>query len=270
MRDKSPFKMCFGTVPHSPIPFLKAGYVKTKRQDIIRPKAFPCFFIGLSANRPRDTYEVLLNSGSVVHFRNATWARLPPSVPVSANVRYVSILRTGGKLDLSRYGVVRVDEDVDCDESSESTIVRSRVTAHLVALTPAAVPSGRATLAGGRGITADTSLRGAAMREISGTLVHSSAGTPGGFAMSTSSTTSAGVKASEGTARPGASVESSPSVSEEDKADDSPSPELGGRVARGLRGLGETPIIRQGRTRREQRQFELDSAALLVEESACY
>ena len=84
VEDKSPFEMRFGTAPQSPIPFLKPGYVKTKRQDKLRPKALPCFFIGPSANCPRDTYEVLLNSGSVVNFRNVTWARLPPSVLVSA------------------------------------------------------------------------------------------------------------------------------------------------------------------------------------------
>ena len=49
------------------------------------------------------------------------------------------------------------------------------------------------------------------MREIPGTPVHSSAGTPGGFAMSTPPVTSAGVRPSGGTARPGASVELSPS-----------------------------------------------------------
>ena len=133
--------MCFGTVLQSPIPFLKPGYAKTKRQDKLRPKAFPCFFIGPSANSPHDTYEVLLNSGSSVHSRNVTWARLPPSVPISAdNVRAVSVSRKGGKLNLSRPVRVEVDEKVDCDKSSESTGAQSRVTARLVAPTPAAVP----------------------------------------------------------------------------------------------------------------------------------
>ena len=100
--DKSPFEMRFDTVPQSPIPILTSGYVKTKCQNKLRPKALPCFSIGSSANRPRNTYEVLLNSGSVVHSRNVTWARLPPSVPVSAeNVRSVSVSRKGGKFDSS-------------------------------------------------------------------------------------------------------------------------------------------------------------------------
>ena len=228
--------------------------------------------LGNSIGRTTSTRadKVLLNSGSVVHSRNDTWARLPPSVPVSAeNVRSVTVSRKGRKLDPSRHGEVEVDEDVDSDESCEYTSVRPRVTARLVTPTAAAVPC-EAALAGGRGTVEATSLRGATMREIPGTPVHSSADTPGGKARSTSPVTSAGVNASGGTASPGASIELSPSVSEQDEADDSPSPKLGGRAAHELRWLGETPITRQGRTRGERRQLGLDSAALFVEESACY
>ena len=264
--DKSPFEMRFGTVPQSPIPFLKPGYVKTKRQDKLRPKSFPCFFIGPSANRRRDTREVLLNSGSVVHSRNVSWARLPPLVLVSAEVVHsASVSRKEGKLDPSRHGEVEVDGGVDRDKSSEYTGDRPRVTARLVTPTPVAVPRGRAAPAGGRGTAAATSLRGVVMREIPGTPVHSSAGTPGGFVMSTPPATSAGVNPSRGTASPGALVETSPSVSEEDDVDDSPSPKLGGRAAHELRWLGEVPVVRQGRTRGEQRQFDLGSAALFAE-----
>ena len=156
--------------------------------------------------------KIRLSSGSIVHSRNVTWARLPPSVPVFAeNVRSVSVSRKERKLDRSRHEEVEVDEDVDRDESSESTGVQSRVTACLVPPTPAAVPCERAAPAGGRGTAAATSLRGAAMRDITGTPVHSSAGTPGDFTMSTPPVTSAVVRASGGTARPGASVEWSPS-----------------------------------------------------------
>ena len=70
--------------------------------------------------------------------------------------------------------------------------------------------------------------------------------------------------ASGSTSSPGASVESSPSVSEEDKADDSSSAELGGRAARELRWLGEILVVRQACTRGEPRQLDLDSAALFV------
>ena len=197
---------------------------------------------------------VLLNSVSIAHSRNGTSARLPPSVPVSAeNVRSVSVSREGGKLDPSRHGEVEVDRDVDRDESREYTGVRPRVTARLVTPTPAAVPCGRAAPAGGRGTAAATSTREATMREIPGKPVHSRVGTPGGFAMSTSPATSAGVNASRGTASPGALVESSPSVSEADEVDNSPSPKLGGRAAHELRWLGETPVFRQGWTRGEQK-----------------
>ena len=126
-------------------------------------------------------------------------------------MRSVSVSRKGRKLDQSRHEEAEVDEDADRDESSESTGVQSRVTARLVPPTPAAVPCERAAPAGGRGTAAATSLRGAAMREIPGTPVYSSAGTPGGFAMSTPPITSTGVRASRSTARPGASVELSPS-----------------------------------------------------------
>ena len=85
--------------------------------------------------------------------------------------------------------------------------------------------------------------------------------------MSTPSATSAGVNASGGTASPGASVESPSSVSEKDEADESPSPELGWRTALELRWLGETPFVRQGRTRGEKRQLDVDSTMLLAEEA---
>ena len=58
---KSPIEMRFGTASQSPTPFLKPEYVKAKRQDKMRPKAIPRFFIRPSANRLRDIYEVLLN-----------------------------------------------------------------------------------------------------------------------------------------------------------------------------------------------------------------
>ena len=206
--------------------------MKTTPQDKLRPKALPCFFIGPSANLSRDTFEVLIKSVSIIHSRSVTKAWLPPSVPVSAeNVRSVSVSGNEGKLHPSRDGVVEEDVDVDLDESSESAGVRSSVNASLVAPTPADVPCGRATPVGGRGTTAGTSFRVATIEEVQDSSVQSSAGTPGGFATSTPSGTSVGVNASGGTASPGASVESSPYVSEEDEADDIPSSGLGGLSA---------------------------------------
>ena len=130
--------------------------------------------------------EVLLNPGSVVRYRNVTWARLPSSFPVFVeNVRFISVLKKGAKLDPGCHGVVEEDKYVNCDESSESTGVRSSVTARLVAPTPSAGPCGRAAPAGGRGTTVVTLWRSAAMKAIPGSPVHSSAGTPGGVPVST-------------------------------------------------------------------------------------
>ena len=123
-------------------------------------------------------------------------------------MRSVSVSRKGGKLDPSRHEEVEVDEDGDCDESSESTGVQPRVTVRLVPPTLAATPCGKVLPAGGRGTVAATLLRGAAMREIPDTPVRSSAGTQGDFAMSTPPVTSAGVNASGSIASPNASVES--------------------------------------------------------------
>ena len=64
---------------------------------------------------------------------------------------------------------------------------------------------------------------------------------------------------------PGALVESLTSISEEDDADDSPSPKLGGKAFRELRLFGETLVIQPRWTRGEQMQLGLDSAALFVE-----
>ena len=78
-------------------------------------------------------------------------------------------------------------------------------------------------------------------------------GYSGDFVIPTPPTTSAGVNASGDTASSSASVEFPPSVSEEDEADDNPSPKLGGRAAHELRWLGETPVVRKGRSRGERR-----------------
>ena len=127
---------------------------------------------------------------------------------------------------------------MDFDESSEFTGVQSSLTSIEVAPTPTAVPYERAAPAGGRGTTVASSLRGAATKEIPGSPVCRSSSTPGGFAMSTLPATLAGVKASGGTASPGASVESSPSVLEEDEANGCHLSELGGGATRELRWLG--------------------------------
>ena len=77
------------------------------------------------------------------------------------------------------------------------------------------------------------------MEEVSGSPVQSSAGTPGGYAMSTPPATLARINAFRGTASPVASIKSSPSVSKENEADNSPSLELGQLMA--LCDIGKKP-----------------------------
>ena len=61
--------------------------------------------------------------------------------------------------------------------------------------------------------------------------------------MSTPLATSTEVNTYGSTANSGASIESQPSVSEEEEADDSSSLELGGRAAREVRSLGEALVV---------------------------
>ena len=65
-------------------------------------------------------------------------------------MRSVSVSKKEGKLNPSRHGVVEVDDVVDCDESSESTGVRSRVSTRLVSPTPACSCLRHESFTGGR------------------------------------------------------------------------------------------------------------------------
>ena len=89
--------MRYVTAPQSPIPFLKPGHVKTKRQDKLKHNAFLCFFIGPSANCPRDSYELILYSENVVNSRNVTWARLPSPFAASTENVHLDSVRGEGK-----------------------------------------------------------------------------------------------------------------------------------------------------------------------------
>lgn len=82
--------------------------------------------------------------------------------------------------------------------------------------------------------------------------VQDSAGASGGGDMSTPTAVSIGDNAS---------------IHEEDDANDSPLPELGGRADGRLRWLAETRIVMQGRTCREQKRLDINSAALFAEEA---
>ena len=81
---KTPYEMWYGKVPPSPFPFLKPGFVTRKRGDKLEPKAVPCYYIGLSSNRPRDSMRVMLRSGVMIDSRDVTWASVPPPSHVVA------------------------------------------------------------------------------------------------------------------------------------------------------------------------------------------
>ena len=83
-RCMTPYEMWYGKVPPSPLPFLKPGFVKRKRGNKVEPKAVPCFYIGASPNRPRDSMRVMLRSGAMIDSRRVTWACIPSLSPVLA------------------------------------------------------------------------------------------------------------------------------------------------------------------------------------------
>ena len=74
---KSPYEMWYGRTPPSPFPFLKPGFVKRKRTNKLEPPAVPCFYVGPSPNRPRDSMRVIFSSGTMIDSRDVTWARIP-------------------------------------------------------------------------------------------------------------------------------------------------------------------------------------------------
>ena len=78
----TPYEMWYGKIPPSPFPFLKPGFVKRKRGNKLEPKAVPCFYIGPSPNRPRDSMRVMLRSGAMIDSRHINWACIPSLTPV--------------------------------------------------------------------------------------------------------------------------------------------------------------------------------------------
>ena len=74
--------MWYGKTPPSPFPFLKPGFVKRKRTKKLEPQAVPCFYVGPSPNRPRDSMRVMFSSGTMIDSRDVTWASIPPLASV--------------------------------------------------------------------------------------------------------------------------------------------------------------------------------------------
>ena len=75
--------MWYGKVPPSSFPFLKLGFVKRKRGYKLEPKAVPCFYIGPSLNRPRDSRRGMLPSGAIIDSRHVSCACIRSLNPVS-------------------------------------------------------------------------------------------------------------------------------------------------------------------------------------------
>ena len=76
------YEMWFGRTPPSPFPFLKPGFVNRKRTNKLEPQAVPCFYVGPSPNRPRDSMRVIFSSGTTIGSRDVTWASIPPLASV--------------------------------------------------------------------------------------------------------------------------------------------------------------------------------------------
>ena len=82
LKRKSPYEMWYGRTPPSPFPFLKPRFEKRKRTNKLEPQAVPCFYVGPSSNRPRDSMQVMFFSGPIVDLRDITWASIPPLASV--------------------------------------------------------------------------------------------------------------------------------------------------------------------------------------------
>ena len=78
LRCKSPYEMWYGRTPPSPFRFLKPRFEKRKHTSKLEPPAVPCFYVGLSPNRPRDSMRVIFFSGTMTDSRDVTWASIPP------------------------------------------------------------------------------------------------------------------------------------------------------------------------------------------------
>ena len=279
--------MRFDTMPQSPIPFIMPRYVKAKRQDKLRPTAFPHFFIGSSSNCPRDT---LPGTSLFGEYRTLPKRHVGTGTPfhsrLSRKCGLYTYRKKGGEED-SGPGAV-AEEDVDREgpeqsssESSESIDLRpsasetSESTASVYTPSPVAFPCKRASPVGMRSTAAAMSVGGAIIKKspdaplegaatnLAESYGQSIARTPLSGAAPAPSAILAGDDAAGRTVSPDASVEAA-SVSEGGETTYSPSLNLKGRADHELRWLEEPPVIGDGRTHREQRQLGLDLAALML------
>ena len=84
-------------MPPSPFPLLKPGSVKRKRGNKLEHKAVPCFYIGPSPNRPRDSMRLKLRSGAMIDSRHVTWACFPSLTLVLSSSMTLMLGRGSGR-----------------------------------------------------------------------------------------------------------------------------------------------------------------------------
>ena len=167
----TPYEMWYGKVPPCSFPFLKPGFVKRKRGNKLEPKAVPCFYIGPSPNRSRDSMRVMLRSGAMIDSRHVTWACIPSLIPVpdypvgsvigrgrggskAAELRSEEVEPAGVESDASGKGQVDVwsegsdskpvNIEVGCGESEDEDEELYIFPQCAPAPAPAAAPKGRA------------------------------------------------------------------------------------------------------------------------------
>ena len=77
LKCKSPYKIWYGRTPPSPFPFLKPRFEKREHTNKLEPRAVPCFYVGQSSNRPRDSMRGICFSSTMIDSRDVTWASIP-------------------------------------------------------------------------------------------------------------------------------------------------------------------------------------------------
>ena len=115
---KSPYDMWYGRTPQIPFPFLKPGFVKRKRTNKLEPQAVPCFYVGPSPNRPRDSMRVIFSSGTMIDSRDVTWASIPPLASV--------LCEQGGKMPTELQDMESVEGETNPSDGESDELQSDR------------------------------------------------------------------------------------------------------------------------------------------------
>ena len=79
-----------------PLPFLKLGYCKVKRENKSQPKAQECFYLGLAPNHPRDAVRMPTKHRNLHITRHVTCQRVSPSPSVPVQMHDSLFQEEGG------------------------------------------------------------------------------------------------------------------------------------------------------------------------------